>query len=60
VGVLFEVGAVVMTPTELQSWLQRSYFGNGKGSALKFLSLDEEIKALETVFDVPKTQTNQG
>jgi hypothetical protein len=58
VGVLFEVGAVVMTPTELQKWLQRSYFGNGKGSAPKFLSLDEEIKALEEVFDVPRSQTN--
>lgn len=58
VGVLFEVGAVVLTPNDLQKWLQRSYFGYGRGNEPKFLSLDEELKALEKVFDLPKAQTD--
>lgn len=28
-GVLFQVGAIVLTPTPLQKWMGRSYFGKG-------------------------------
>jgi hypothetical protein len=28
-GLLFEVGAVMMTPTQVQNWVRRTYFGKG-------------------------------
>jgi hypothetical protein len=53
-GILFEVGAVVLTPTELQKWIQRSYFGYGRGKEPKFADWNTESTALQKVFDLPK------
>lgn len=53
-AVLFEVGAVVVTPTELQEWIKRSYFGNGPQDQ-KFAKGDwaAEFAALEKLFSAP-------
>lgn len=53
-AVLFEVGAVVVTPTELQEWIKRSYFGNGPQDK-KFAKGDwaAEFAALEKLFAAP-------
>lgn len=53
-AVLFEVGAVVVTPTELQEWIKRSYFGKGPQDK-KFAKGDwaAEFAALEKLFSAP-------
>ena len=53
-AVLFEVGAIALTPTELQTWLQGSYFGHGKGKEAKFTKGDwkSECAALEALFKI--------
>lgn len=55
-AVLFEVGAVLVTPTELQKWIKRSYFGNGPQDQ-KFPRGDwaVEFVALEKLFSEPAT-----
>jgi hypothetical protein len=53
-GILFEVGAVVSTPKELQKWLQRSYFGYGKGKE-NFFDWNDESGALQKLFAIPKS-----
>lgn len=39
-GLLFEVGAILMTPTPLQNWIRRTYFGTGGGDTLPFAKGD--------------------
>ena len=39
-GLIFEVGAILMTPTPLQSWIRRTYFGIGGGDELPFAKGD--------------------
>ena len=39
-GLVFEVGAILMTPTPLQNWIRRTYFGTGGGDALPFAKGD--------------------
>jgi hypothetical protein len=58
VGVAFEVGAVMMTPSEIQKWAQRSYFGYGKGDEPKFAKGDwaSEKAALSTLVQISVTE----
>lgn len=40
VGLIFEVGAILMTPTPLQNWIRRTYFGIGGGDEPPFAKGD--------------------
>lgn len=50
-GLLFELGAVVLTPTELQEWVRRTYFGKGPQKD-RFAPGDwaAELRAFERLF----------
>lgn len=66
-AVLFEVGAVMLTPTQLQEWIRRSYFGDGPEDR-KFAKGDwaAEFAALEKLFsssldsDQPRVATERA
>ena len=47
-AMLFEVGAILMTPSEMEKWVSRSYFG--KSSKKKYRSWAEEEAALKALF----------
>jgi hypothetical protein len=49
----FEAGAILLTPTALQEWMRRSYFGKGAAKD-RFAKGDweAELRALEAMFDV--------
>lgn len=55
-GVAFEIAAVMATPSELQKWVQRSYFGYGKTGEPKFVRgnwKEEEIE-LQKLVQLPE------
>lgn len=56
-AVLFEVGAIMLTPTELQEWIKRSYFGGGP-TGHKFAKGDwgAEFAALEKLLASPPVE----
>jgi hypothetical protein len=39
-GLIFETGAILMTPTPLQNWIRRTYFGTGGGDGDPFAKGD--------------------
>jgi hypothetical protein len=39
-GLIFEMGAILMTPTPLQNWIRRTYFGTGGGDGDPFAKGD--------------------
>ena len=51
-AMLFEVGAVAMTPSEMETWVSRSKFG--KASKKKFANWEEEEAAMLALFAKPK------
>lgn len=48
IAVLFEAGAIAMTPSEMETWASRSKFG--KASKKKFTSWEQEEAALMVLF----------
>ncbi len=53
-AVLFEVFAIVLTPSKTQEFVQCTYFGHGKGKRMKFRDWKSEHEALEELFKPPK------
>ncbi|TVO58818.1 T6SS effector BTH_I2691 family protein [Denitromonas halophila] len=53
-GLIFEVGAILMTPTPLQNWIRRTYFGTGGGDGDPFAKGDwpAEYSALMETLNV--------
>lgn len=53
-GLIFEVGAILMTPTPLQNWIRRTYFGTGGGDGDPFAKGDwpSEYSALMETLNV--------
>jgi hypothetical protein len=51
-AVLFEVGAVIMTPSEMEKWAKRTRFGNR--SSGKFKNWAEEEAELKRLFSLPE------
>jgi hypothetical protein len=54
-AVLFEVGAVIMTPTEMEKWAKRTRFGNRFSG--KFTNWAEEEAELNKLFSPPEKKT---
>jgi hypothetical protein len=61
-GVAFEICAVMATPSEMQKWVQRSYFGYGKGEQPKFApgNWKDEEKELQKLVQLPKEENSIG
>ncbi|TVT71759.1 MAG: hypothetical protein FHP92_16385 [Denitromonas halophila] len=62
-GLLFEVGAILMTPTPLQNWIRRTYFGTGGGEALPFAKGDwpaEYAALMETLGAATQVEESKG
>ena len=53
-AVVFEIGAVALTPSEMEAWVSRTKFG--KGRKKKFTSWAEEEAALLALF-APRDKT---
>lgn len=47
-GLVFEVGAIILTPTPLEKWARRTRFGDQRSK--RFTTWQEELKALDDAF----------
>jgi hypothetical protein len=59
-GLIFEVGAILMTPTPLQNWIRRTYFGTGGGDGKPFAKGDwpaEYAALMETLTIATESDT---
>lgn len=63
VGLVFEVGVVLLTPDALQKHVQKSYFGKGGDAKDKYQNLADEEKAIRDMTDplrpTPKPATTE-
>jgi len=62
-GLIFEVGAILMTPTPLQNWIRRTYFGTGGGDGDPFAKGDwpaEYAALMETLGASTQVEQSKG